>query len=157
MNRIGAYLLCAFSAMSMGQKPKPASSAQSKDVMVVAVAHDDMVVASGIDFGAPLATGEVGVEPLAWLTQSGEWKAIRCASNHQQDCNEFERQYLSKPHTYTVVSAEGKGVVIRVKKMKLDDECFGYGGKGTFSGSSIPDTAVAAGSTSLFAAGKPAR
>jgi hypothetical protein len=56
-----------------------------------------------------------------------------------------------------VVSADGRGAAVRVKEMALDDECFGYGGKGTFSGNSIFYAAVAAESSESFISGKPAR
>jgi hypothetical protein len=124
--------------------------------MIAAVSHDDSVLSGGISSGGPFATGEAAVEPLAWLTPSGEWKAIRCDPNHPQDCKKFEREYLKKPHTYTVVSADGRDALANVKEMSLDDECFGYGGIGTFSGNSIAYAAVAAESTELFAVGEPA-
>ncbi|MGA2834331.1 MAG: hypothetical protein ABSE55_14780 [Terracidiphilus sp.] len=157
MNRFWVCLLCAVSAVSLAQQPKPASPAQGNEVMIAAVSHDDSVLSGGIGSGHLMKPGKVGVEPIAWLTPSGEWKAIRCDENHPQECKRFEREYLSKPHTYTVVSADGRGATVQVEKMALDDECFGYGGQGTFSGASIAYAGVAAESVDPFISGEPAR
>jgi hypothetical protein len=72
-------------------------------------------------------------------------------------CKDFDRDYLSKPHDYTVVSADGLGATVHVNRMHLDDECFGIYGNGTFSGAYIRDAAVAAESADMFTAGPPAR
>jgi hypothetical protein len=157
MNRFWVYLFCAVSAVLLAQQPKPTSSAQGNDVMIVAVSHDDSVLSGGISSGHMMKPGKVGVEPIAWLTSSGEWKAIRCDENHPQECKRFEREYLSKSHTYTVVSADGRGTAVQVEKMVLDNECFGYSGQGTFSGASIAYAGVAAESVGSFISGEPAR
>jgi len=125
--------------------------------MIVAVSHDDSVLTGGISSGHLMKPGKVGVEPIAGLTPAGEWKAIRCDANHSQECKRFEREYLSKPHTYTVVSADGRGATVQVEKMALDDECFGYGGQGTFSGATIDYAGVATESADFFISGEPAR
>jgi hypothetical protein len=39
----------------------------------------------------------------------------------------------------------------------LDDECFGYGGQGTFSGATIDYAGVATESADFFISGEPAR
>jgi hypothetical protein len=56
-----------------------------------------------------------------------------------------------------VVSADGNGATVHVERMSLDDECFGYGGRGVFSGGSIMYAAVAAESTGIFSSGNPAK
>jgi hypothetical protein len=145
------------SFFSFAQAPKPADSAYGKNIMIVAVSHDNSVLAGGIGSGGALPSGKAAVEPLAWLSPSGEWKKILCDYNRPKECEKFDREYLKKPHTYTVVSADGRGAAVRVKEMALDDECFGYGGKGTFSGNSIFYAAVAAESSESFISGKPAR
>jgi hypothetical protein len=111
----------------------------------------------GISSSHFLASGKVSVDPIAWLTADGEWKKIRCDWNHPAECKKFDREYLSKPHSYTVFSADGNGAVVHVERMELDNECFGYGGSGTFSGGTIRYAAVAAESTEIFTPGDPAR
>jgi hypothetical protein len=157
MSRIYIFLLCAFTPFSQGQQQKPADSAQGADIMIVAVSHDNSVLAGGIGSASPLPSGKAAVEPLAWLSPSGEWKKILCDDNHPKECKKFEREYLKKPHSYTVVSADGRGASVHVKEMALDDECFGYGGTGTFSGNSISYATVAASSADYFIPGLPAK
>jgi hypothetical protein len=103
------------------------------------------------------APGKANVQPIAWLTPFGEWKKIRCDPHHLNECKKFDREYLSKPHSYTVVSADGNGATVHIERMSLDDECFGYGGHGTFSGGDIRYAAVAAESTGIFSPGNPAK
>jgi hypothetical protein len=111
----------------------------------------------GISSGRPMKPGTVGVGPIAWITATGDWKKIRCDEDQPAKCKDFDREYLSKPHTYTVVSADGKGASVHVERMTLDDECFGYGGPGTFSGGPIRYAAVATESTNIFANGDAAQ
>ena len=125
--------------------------------MVVAASRDGSMTVGGTGFGEQAPTGEVYVKPMAWLTQSGKWKAIPCDEHHPEECVSFDKEYLKQPHTYTVVSADGRGAKVQVKKMSLDSECFGYGGSGTFSGDSISNSAVATSSTEFFATGESAR
>jgi hypothetical protein len=161
MNRLWIFLLCSIPIFSPAQQPQAAPPARDTDVMVIAVSRDDAVLTGGIGNGRLAEPGRVGVEPLTWLTSSGEWKAIRCDFDHPRECRKFESEYLKKPHTYTVVSANGRGAAIRVKQMHLSledaDECFGYGGKGTYSGALIAGASVAAESEDLFASSEPAR
>jgi len=133
-----------------------------KDVMLVAVSRKSDVLSGGIGIGRRASNDKVYVEPIVWLTPAGDWKAIRCDWNHPQECRVFNQSYLKKPHTYTVVSADGRGAEIDVDQMRLtpaDDpqDCFGYGGMGIYSGGSIADTAIASSSSELFTDGEPAR
>jgi hypothetical protein len=162
MNRCCVLLLCAVSAFSCAQQPKPASSEQRKDVMVVAISRKSDSVSGGIGIGRRASNEEVYVEPIVWLTPMGKWRAIRCDWDHPQECRNFNAHYLKRPHTYTVVSADGRGAEVDVKQMRLtpaDDpeDCFGYGGMGISSGVSIADTAIASSSTEPFSDGEPAR
>lgn len=154
-------LLCGLPAIPLTQSSVPASSTGTSDVMVVAVAHDDSVIAGGISSGRQMAPGKVAVEPIAWLSSAGEWKKMSCVESNgpgsSQECKQFDREYLSKPHDYTVESADGKGAIVHVDRMALDDECFGIGGQGTFSGGPIRFAAVAAESTDIFTEGESAR
>jgi len=126
------------------------------DVMIVAVSRDDSVLSGGISSGRLIAHEKVAVEPFAWLSPGGEWKAIDCDEGHPQACKTFDREYLSKPQVYTVVSADGRGAKVSVDEMELDDECFGYGGLGVFSGAPISYADVAASSTEFITIGSPA-
>lgn len=143
-------------AIAAGQNPAAIPSA-SPDVMVVAVSHNDSVLVGGIGTGRLLPGNTVDVGPLAWISPSGEWKSIACDEDHPAECRRFESDYLRKPHVYTVVSADGWGARVRVEKMSLDHECFGYGGKGTFSGGPIRYASVAASPEFIFTSGEPAR
>jgi hypothetical protein len=130
--------------------------------MVVAVARDTNVYADGTTYGEVMKDGQVAVDPLAWLTVAGDWKRIDCDSDHEAACTRFDREYLKRPHTYSVVSADGRGGVIRVEKMSLTphddpDSCFGYGGTGTYSGATITYATVAASSASPFSVGPSAK
>jgi hypothetical protein len=150
MNRIWICLFCLVSAISLAQQQKPASPAKVLDLMMVDVSTRDA------------RSRTVYVGPIAWLSTSGEWKKIACDNDHPDECRKFNRDYLKKPHTYTVVSADGRGASVQVERMDLTpnddpDECFGYGGDGTYSGASIREAAVAASSTEFFTTGAPAR
>lgn len=157
--RIGTLFLSP--AILISQSPTPGPIKGISDVMVVGVAHDNSIMGGGIGSSNFLPQGRVGVEPIAWITPAGDWKKISCVANtgpgFSQACKEFDRNYLSKPHDYTVVSADGNGTVVHVNRMKLDDECFGIGGQGTFSGGPIRSAAVAAESEANFITGTSAR
>ena len=124
--------------------------------MIVAASHDNSVLQGGIGSGRSKPPGRVDVEPIAWLTPNGVWKRILCDENHPKECKRFKQEYLSKPHTYSVISADGRGATVNVVQMDLDKDCFGYGGEGTTSGASISYAAVAADSIEFFASGAPA-
>jgi len=96
------------------------------------------------------------VEPLGYLTQSGEWKALPCGKDRPKTCPRFAREYLSKPHTYTVVSAEGQGATIQAAPATLS-ECRDYSGPGTYSGAPIEKSAIAVSSVDFFADSEPVK
>ncbi|HEY4379359.1 MAG TPA: hypothetical protein VGN01_03375 [Acidobacteriaceae bacterium] len=154
---LGTWIsLVAAQVVALPQQPQsPASS--TADVMVVAVDRDNSVLAGGIGTGKIRPHSEVGVVPLAWLSPSGQWIAIQCDEYHPKACHAFERDYLKKPHSYTVVSPDGRDAIIHVAHMALDDECFGYGGQGTSSGVPIAYAAVAADSPDIFTVGDSAK
>jgi hypothetical protein len=162
MNRFWACSLCAFSFALSAQLPTPGSSLQGNEVMMVAVSRRSDVVSGGIGIGRRARNETVYVEPIIWLTPAGDWKAIRCDWNHPQECRAFNASYLKKAHTYTVVSADGRGAEVDLDQMRLtpaDDpqDCFGYGGMGKSTGALIADTAIASNSTEPFTDGEPAR
>jgi hypothetical protein len=138
----------------------PSASSQS-NVMIVSVAHDDSVATGGISSSGFLHAGKANVNPVAWLTPAGDWLEIECAEmpdgQPSEACPSFDRNYLSKPHTYTVVSADGKGSPVSVPRMSLDGECFGIRGRGSFPAGAIRNAAVGAESGDLFIDGPAAR
>ena len=152
----GLLFLIAAPFALLTQQPE-SSLTTSPGVMVVAVGRDDSVLAGGIGTGKIKPDAEVDVVPLAWLSSSGEWRGISCDENHPQNCHTFEREYLRKPHTYGVISADGRGATVNVEHMALDHECFGYGGQGTYSGAPIAYAAVAASSHDIFTDGDSAK
>ncbi len=124
--------------------------------MLAAVSRDTAKLTGGISGSGWTRPGTVQVEPIARLTQDGKWIALPCSSNNPKPCRQFERDYLSKPHIYTVISADGRGATVHATPTKLD-ECYGYTGTGTYSGPSIQKFAIAAGSTPFFAESSPPR
>jgi len=151
-------LLGVFLALPLCAQQKDASrEIPSADAMVVAVAHDSSVLEGGIGSGRTLPAGVVDVSPLAWITADGSWKAISCDVKHPKACKQFEASYLKKPHDYTVISADGRGANVHIDSMDLDKECFGYGGKGNFTGASVRYAAVAASTDAEFDQGPTAK
>lgn len=122
--------------------------------MLVAVSRDDSMLAGGISSSEWTGRGTVDVEPIAHLTATGSWIDIPCSSDNQKNCVNFAHHYLSKPHTYTIVSAGGKGVSIHAQPTTLS-ECFDYSGTGTYSGGIIERSGTAANSTTIFAEPMP--
>jgi hypothetical protein len=129
---------------------------RTERVMVVAVAHDASIIGGGISSSNFLAPGVASVEPIAWINAEGNWIRIDCTEGKPAACKKFDRTYLSQPHDYSVISADGQGTTVHVKRMDLDQECFGMGGRGKFSAGAIRSAAVAAESADLFSAGAPA-
>jgi len=124
--------------------------------MLAAVSPDARML--GMGSGKGNAKDAAFVEPLARLSSSGEWQSLPCfadrdgkkyAANQEEDCSKFEREYLSKPHTYTVVSADGHGATVNAAPAALG-ECFGYTEEGTYSGAGIATSAIAASSIEFF-------
>jgi len=155
MNNLWTWFLLAISLMAISEKSIP-TSPQESDVMLVAVLHDTRTL--GLAPEKENAKGTAFVEPLARLTPSGEWRSLPCfadrdgkqyAATQQEDCSKFARAYLSKPHTYTVVSADGRGATVNAQPVELD-ECLNYTEKGTYSGASIGTSAIGASSGDFF-------
>jgi len=115
-------------------------------VMIAAVSRDISALRGGIGYGKRTKAGEVEVEPIAFLAASGEWEALPCTPGTGAGCRKFARQYLSKRHTFSVVSADGKGAIVTANPVVLS-ECYGYNGTGTYSGGHISKSAIAAASS----------
>ena len=132
-------------AAALGQQSTPTTSR----VMIAAASRNLYTLTGGIGPNRRTRPGTVDVEPVAQLTEAGEWVALPCASGSGKGCEKFAHDYLSKRHTYTVISAEGGGATIHTAPVALS-ECYGYNGPGTYSGGSIDNSAVAASSIDLF-------
>jgi hypothetical protein len=155
MNNFWTWLLLANSLMVSSQHSLP-SPADGSDVMLAAVSRGHHTVL-GMVPDEKIAKGTTFVEPLARLTPSGQWRSLPCFADtdgkhylDQNACLKFEQEYLSKPHTYIVVSADGRGATIEAAPTKLD-ECFGYTGTGAYSGGQIQMSTIAATSVDFFA------
>lgn len=122
--------------------------------MLAAVSRIDSMLSGGISSDKWTGRGTVVVEPLARLTSSGEWKSLACSAGKRNDCLKFAREYLNRPHSYTVVSSDGKGAVIHAAPTTLS-ECYDFSGPGTYSGASIARSAIAASSEGFFTDAAP--
>jgi hypothetical protein len=159
MNSSWVWLPLTVFLMASSQHSVP-TPARGSDVMLAAVSHDTRMRGTGL--GEETEKGAAYVEPLARLTPSGEWRSLPCfadrdgknSADQQNACSQFEKEYLSKPHIYTVVSAEGRGATINAAPVRLS-ECFDYTGKGTYSGAEIRMPAIAASSTDFFSDSPP--
>jgi hypothetical protein len=140
-------------AQSVDQAATPR---QNERVMVVAVAHDSSVIGGGISSSNFLSPGIASVEPIAWITDQGNWIQLDCTDAKSDACKRFDRAYLSQPHSYSVISADGQGTTVQVKRMELDQECFGMVGRGKFNIGAIRSASVAAERADLFSFGSSA-
>lgn len=159
MKRMWASLLFGVSVMAVTQQPMPKPS-EDTDVLLVAVSRDNYMLSGGFGPSKWTGAGTVYVEPMARLTPSGDWQDIPCGIKQEESpaglrgCRKYAREYLSKPHTYLVVSADGMGVVVHAAPSALS-ECFDYSGTGTYSGDSIASSAIASDSSELFSDSEP--
>lgn len=160
MNRPGFITLLAIvgTLTSVGQEGGRSLSPSQAAVriMVAAVSRDESMLRGGIGSRKWTGRGTVVVEPMAFVTESGEWSSLPCASGTGKNCLKFEHDYLSKGHVYVVVSSLGKGATVRAKPTTLS-ECFDYTGTGTYSGAAIETAAIASSSPESFADSDPVR
>jgi len=141
-------VLAAFGTLTaLAQKDTPLS--EGVVVTLAAVSRNESLLRGGIGPNKWTGRGTVVVEPLARVTESGEWSSLPCSAKTQRNCLKFEHDYLSKPHAYTVVSADGKGATVDAKPTTLT-ECFDYSGVGTYSGEAIKNSAIGATSPEIF-------
>lgn len=143
-----------------------AAAGSEQGVMLVAVSRQDALLTDGISSGRLLGPGELDVEPLARLTAEGRWLALPCVSaapNPASDlvvgagdsylpgsaCQQFVQGYLSQIRSYTLVSSYGFGLNLTAYPLH-PAACINLEGQGSYDGSSMPYSAVAASSTSQF-------
>ena len=151
-------LVLTASLIALSQQSMPVPS-QDSGVMLAAVSRDARML--GMGSGKVSATGTAFIEPLGRLTPSGEWQNLPCFADtdgkhylNRNACLKFEREYLNKPHIYSVISAEARGATIHAEPTTLD-ECFGYTGTGTYSGAEMRLSTIAASSTDIFSDSPP--
>lgn len=154
MNPLRTVLVISvFGALTaLGQKDT--SSPGGTPVTLAAVSRDESLLRGGIGPSKWTSSGTLAVEPLALVTDSGEWSSLPCSAKTQKNCLKFERNYLSKPNVYAVVSADGKGATVHAKPTTLS-ECFDYSGAATYSGATIKHSAIAATSPEIFGDSAP--
>jgi hypothetical protein len=154
MKRFRILLIVSLSLIAFAQQPLVMAPLKIK-AMLAAVSRDGDLVTGGIGPGRQLKLGHAYVEPIAYLTDSGKWESLPCGAGREgtpstlKGCEQFGRQYLSKPHTYIVISADGEGATVHSAQTKLN-ECFDYTANGTYSGVAITRSAIAASNPDYF-------
>jgi hypothetical protein len=148
--RIAAFSLVAFAFAFCAVADEQSQSPRDTRVMLLAMSRYESMFAGGIGPSKLTRAGTVAAEPMAYITGAGEWSPLPCASGTGKGCRKFEREYLSKPHFYTVISAGGKGASVHTARSTLS-ECYGYQGAGTYTQGSVRGSAIAASSTEFFA------
>jgi hypothetical protein len=123
------------------------------EIVLAAVLRNSSAQRGGA--GSEKKAGHVYVEPMALITAAGEWRHLSCEVDRTEDCAEFEEGYLRKPHTYTVVSADGAGDMVFAEPTRLDEECFGFGGEARITGAPIVRAAIAASDAAGFVRSAP--
>lgn len=154
MNRllVATYMLAVSVGYLSSQSVDSSVPAQQRGAMLVAASRDDQALYGGIACCGRTREGTITVEPIARITKSGKWEDLPCRPAHTSMCEQFEREFLSRAHKYTVVSADGRGAIIHAAPSALGD-CYEYTGLGTYSGGEIESSAIAASSDEFFARG----
>lgn len=157
---------------SRAQESRDAGSAAqaAESVLLVAVSRQDALLADGIGSGRFLPPGVIDVEPIARITPDGRWLALPCATaapNPASDmvigagnsydpgsaCQQFVHGYLNQIHSYTVVSSYGFGLSLTAYPLNPAADpatCLNLDGTGSYMGSSMPYSAVAAPDAAAF-------
>ena len=122
--------------------------------MLTAVSRDNSVLSGGISTGIRTPEGIAEMEQIAWITPSGLWHDLPCNYHWTTDadianCRKFADSYLSRTHSYTIVSANGYGASVQTPPVTLGD-CLDFSGRGVYYGPSVRRTAIAASDPSAF-------
>jgi len=121
--------------------------------MLAAISRDSALVSGGLGSGRRSQPGHAFIEPIAYVSDSGKWESLPCGAGREgtqpKGCEVFAKEYLSKKHTYTVITADGDGAVVHAMPSQLS-ECSDYSSDGTYSGASISRVAIAASNPSIF-------
>jgi hypothetical protein len=146
------WLFLSVSLIGFSQQMPTTPPSETK-VMLAVVSRDGTLVTGGIGSGRRLKPEHAFVQPIAYLTDSGRWENLPCGADREgtrsKGCRQFGRRYLSKPHTYIVVSADGEGATVHSAPTQLS-ECFDYTSNGTYSGAPITRSAIAASNSDFF-------
>jgi len=131
-----------------------AGAAPSPGIMITAVSRNESVLAGGISTGQWTPDGLAVVEPMAWLSPSGQWTDLPCNYRWVTDadlglCKAFAQSYLAAPHAYTMVSAAGFGGTLLAPPMELGN-CDSFGTTAAYTGVVVEDGAVAASDPGQF-------
>jgi hypothetical protein len=160
MSRLWSAVLIGITATAVAAQQPGKLPTPTKAIMIAAVSRDKSALMGGLGPSVWTSRGSVAIESFGHLTPSGKWSDLPC-SIHTPDipggkkkCLEFAHRYLSKPHVYTLISANGFGIVVHAAPTELS-ECSDYGGTGTYSGAAIRNFAIAASSATYFAKSVP--
>lgn len=150
--------MACFSAQCIAVS-RQSPEAPNGNVVITAVSRDASVLSGGISTGVRTVDGVANVEQIAWLTPSGEWLDLPCNYHWITDadiarCRAFASSYLSRPHQYTIVSADGYGDTVESSPSRMSD-CYSFASQGTYSGQNLHRTALAASDPSAFTQGSP--
>ncbi|HEY2860984.1 MAG TPA: hypothetical protein VGJ21_21420 [Terracidiphilus sp.] len=124
-------------------------------MLLAAVSRTTNSLTGGIGSRSNIEPGKAHLEILAYVTPAGDWSNHPCAQRYDQSCDAFAHTYLSQPHQYTVISADGRGSVVQAAPVTLS-ECYDYTGSATFASGSVADTAIAASDPNIFTTGSSA-
>ncbi len=143
----------SFAAVQPTRGPAP------RNIMLAAVSRDNSVLNGGISTGIRTQPGIANVEQIAWITPSGEWIDLPCNYHWVTDadiarCRDFAASYLSRFHSYTIVSAEGFGDTVQSTPAQLDN-CYSFATRAIYTGRPLERTAIAASDPDGFLPGSP--
>ncbi len=128
---------------------QPSGTPSDDSTMVVAVSRDKSLLEGGLSSADRTSEGRIAIEPIALLSASGVWHALPCRPGEITKCKQFEKDYLSHPHTYKVVSDDGHGANVHSGPVKLT-ECFFFTGIGRYTEGQIENSAIAASADGPF-------
>lgn len=138
---------------------RSAGKAPDDGIVITAVSRDGAVLSGGISTGIRTLDGVADMEQIARLTTSGVWEELPCNYHWLTDadiarCRAFAASYLSEPHQYTIVSADGYGATVQSSPSRLN-RCYGITSQGIYYGQPLERTALAASDPSAFETGRP--
>lgn len=81
MQSLRCFPVFGVSALMASQESTPSPRAGTA-LMLTAVSRDDAMFAGGIGTGKQTVRGTVAVEPLAYLTPSGQWLSLLVMPTH---------------------------------------------------------------------------
>lgn len=129
--------------------PSLQSAEGEKGFLLAALTRDTGQLDGGINPYGQSKPGQAELEPFAFLSPTGSWSVLPCTSDGGATCRQFERDFLSMAHAYTIVSEDGSGA--RVTSLPTDlGECWDFVGKANYQGAPLLHGAIAAAQASEF-------